>query len=273
MRWRIDSLSWFATRTGNRLMLRLVHLSDIHIGQSEAELINSRTIVAHILRWFRGDVADTRIIITGDLVHNGKVEEFYLFEREVLDPLRSNFPVMLSPGNHDYANAGTWFNSESVGFFRDLSGASCPAGAPCACVHVVESEQTVIVGLDSADPDNKVWFGDGYFNQVQADALDSALSDYQKYLKIVHFHHHPFFLRFGVVLWGSTKILRAMADVDVEMVLFGHKHASELFLDREVPFMLASGKVTEPERGALRFRVVEIDCGGISRIYEEAVRA
>ena len=54
-----------------------------------------------------------------------------------------------------------------------------------------------------------------------------------------------------------------------DLMLFGHKHWSQAFFDHKgIPAMLASGKVTKPNRrNNLAFRVVEIDNGKIYRVY------
>lgn len=117
--------------------------------------------------------------------------------------------------------------------------------------------------------------GRGFVGEKQLGKLEELLTQYRDYFRVVHFHHHPFIVRYSVAFLGRAPLLKMLAAHKTDLALFGHRHWSQAFFDhRGIPVMLASGKVTQPNaRNNLAFRVVEIDGGKIYRVYEEEIRA
>lgn len=248
-------------------MFRLVHISDIHIGESAKTDANAVALVNYIIENFP---ADTVVVITGDLVHYGTPGGYETLRETVLTPLRQKFTVLTCPGNHDYCTnwLGSRLSEESVERYRETTG-----DGPFPHVHVVEGEGTALIGMDSSDPNDKAWLAGGLIEGWQVDRLKGILAEHADKLRIVYFHHHPFAFRLAMFMWGSSALLRAMALHGVRAAIFGHRHWSQMFRDtRGVPLMLSSRKSTKPRwfsGGKLSFRVLEIEDGSVTRVYAE----
>jgi len=76
----------------------LIHLSDLHIGNSERELNNTNQIVKSIGTSYTG----VPVLITGDLAHSATKGQFKTM-RSILNKLAKTNPILAVPGNHDYA--------------------------------------------------------------------------------------------------------------------------------------------------------------------------
>jgi len=249
-------------------MFEIVHLSDIHIGHSEKAEASASALAKYITGRFP---EGTVVVITGDLVHTGAASEYERLAATLLNPLREKFTVLTVPGNHDYCADwfGSRFSEESAGLYHGLGY------GPFPCVHTVPGEDTVLIGLDSADPDDRVWFSGGLADRRQVSRLKEILTEHASKLKIVYFHHHPFCIRLMMIMWGGSGLLKAMASHGADVALFGHRHWSQVFRDtRGVPLMLASRKSTSPRwfSGKLSFRVLEVGKGEMKGFRSEEFR-
>jgi len=77
----------------------LIHLSDLHIGNSEKEFNNTNRIIKKIGASYKG----IPVIITGDLTHSATKGQFKKM-RDILRELAKTNPILTAPGNHDYAH-------------------------------------------------------------------------------------------------------------------------------------------------------------------------
>lgn len=261
-------------------MVRVIHLSDLHLHKSNGESDNrsAKALTEYLRAKFKGSPkSKTYIVMTGDLVDDSTAKQYRRLETDVLAPLSERFTILAAPGNHDYAYAGNLFASAALKRFRERVGPYVK-GTVYPCVTVNKKEGVVFIGLDSADRYDKKWFAEGVVGEKQRTALDAHLDDpvHKGYFKIVYLHHHPFLRSLFVALREADELLRVLSKRPnrVDLVLFGHKHHSEVFFDRfRVPLMLASGKVTERVGDALAFRVVEIESRRIVKIRTEEIRA
>lgn len=215
--------------------------------------------------------------MTGDLVDDGNERQYRQLRDKVLSPLLPRFYVLAAPGNHDYAWAGNKLIRGAIRRYRQYVSATIYPGNVAAKPYprgaVDHQERVVFLGLDSADPQGVDWFAEGVVGKKQRKRLDVHLRAFSGYFKIVFLHHHPFDRRLFVCLREADRLLRVMSK-RADLVLFGHKHASEEFQDLHgIPLMLASGKVTEPVRRVLSFRVVEIDSGRVVGVHTEEIAA
>lgn len=248
-------------------MLQIVHLSDMHLGYSDRESIAAKALVAHILGSFR---SGTIVLITGDLVQHGSKDE-YAEISAILAPLRRKFTVITCPGNHDYSDDtfGAHLSQESIETYLEFTG-----DGPFPQAHVADGGKTVLIGLDSADPDDKAGFMRGWVGDKQISRMSSLLAEHEDKLRIVYFHHHPFMWRWTMMMLGRTALLKAAASTGADVLLFGHRHWSQEMHDRSgIPLMLASGKSTKLRwfKRNLSFRVLEVDDGCLIRVYIEEV--
>lgn len=249
-------------------MFKIVHISDIHVGRSATEDANTSVLVRHILDRFS---PNTVVVVTGDFVQRGLSGQHRRVADLLLQPLRERFTVLSCPGNHDYSLnwLGSKLSDDSVAAYREFVD-----DVPFPHIHVVEDERTVFIGLDSADPQDRVWLCGGLIDGRQVERLKGLLTEHEGRLRVVYFHHHPFMWRFWMVMVGTSALLRALASHGAGLVLFGHKHWSQEFRGTKgVPLMLSSGKSTVPRwfQKELSFRVVEVDAGRIASVYRETV--
>ena len=259
-------------------MLRIVHLSDLHLRATPAcpENQNAKTIVRHLTREYQGDEATrTYIVLTGDLVEDGERAQFAELRKKVIQPLNTHFyedHVLAAPGNHDYAITGMTFNKAAPALYRKFVH-NC-AGLEFPVVPPTNSGSVVFIGLDSADPKDKVWAARGVIGKSQLSKLRRRLNNLgnDKFV-VLYLHHHPYYPFFGRELMDKAQLLNVIKR-KVHLVLFGHKHRSAKFFDRYyVPLMFASGKVTQNEGDALVFRVIEIDNREVAAVHTEEIRA
>jgi len=246
--------------------MQIVHLSDIHIGYSGKETTAAKSLATHILASFP---PTTVVIITGDLVQHGSREE-YAEISAILAPLRRKFTVITCPGNHDYSDDtfGAHLSKKSIRAYLEFTG-----DGPFPQAHVV-GENTVFIGLDSADPDDRAWLMMGYVGRKQISRMSSLLAEHENKLKIVYFHHHPFMFRWTMMMLGRTALLKAAKSGGADILLFGHRHWSQEIRNRSgIPLMLASGKSTKPRwfKRSLSFRVLEVDDGRLIRVRIQEV--
>lgn len=247
-------------------MLDIVHISDIHIGRSRDTDEKAAVLAGHLARAFP---SGTVVVITGDLVHSGTEAEYTRLRSSVLSPLRERFTVLSCPGNHDCCDwMGFRFSEESASLYREHVD-----GAPFPQAHVMNGEKTVLIGLDSSDPQDRTWLARGWMGGQQVARLAELLAEHAGKLRIVYFHHHPFMIRAAMLMVGSSALLKTLASGGAGAALFGHRHWSQEFRDTKgVPLMLASGSSTSPGlNGRLSFRVLEVADGAIRSVRTEEV--
>ena len=223
----------------------LAHLSDLHLGRSEATDGEVARAVAAL-----GSV--DHVIVSGDVTHRGRADELERFER-LFAPIRHRLTVV--PGNHDRLG--------------DDLGARLRGGAR---VQAQEAGGAFIVRVDSTGPHNRFLLsGHGDLcESVLADveqAIDTAPADK---LVVLTMHHHPLPLpeetfpellasRVGLpfateLRLGSRLLSRLRGRCD--LVLHGHRHvprASTLFDGDARPLGLYNAGCT-PSLG--RFRIL-----------------
>lgn len=256
-------------------MIRMIHISDLHVRskKSRQENGNAERLVDEILkRYGTNGKKKTIVIMTGDLVDDGKNDQYKQLDRIVIKPLKKKFTVLAAAGNHDYAQWGNAFDSNAPARFRKFVRNIPEHPKHCVDTINVQNERKVLfIGVDSADPENKVFFADGVVDKQQREKLKEILKaeKYKGYYKVLYVHHHPFLRKWFVAFQQANEFLE-MIRKEVDLLLFGHKHKHETFFYRyDVPTMLASGKVTEPsgDGDGLAFRIIELDKIGLPRVY------
>lgn len=253
-------------------MIRIIHLSDLHVRskQSREENKNAVALVNNIIDRYKSYAkSKTFIIMTGDLVDDGKTVQYRQLEKNVLKPLCSKFRVLAVPGNHDYAQWGNVFDSNAPDRFnRYVRKIPKYPESWINTVEVANERKVVFIGVDSGDRKNKVSFADGIIDKNQRDSVEATLAapKYANHFKVLYVHHHPFQRGWFVSFHQANEFLD-MVRRKVDLLLFGHKHVHEAFFSRyEIPTMLASGKVTKPSGDGLAFRVINLEKTGLSKI-------
>ena len=189
----------------------IAHLSDSHIqvGPLGGE------VAAHLHRAL-GRVLGLRpvpdcVVLTGDVVDNGKPEEY-----EAFLAVAEGFPlpIHLSTGNHDDAQT-----------MVDVFGRTGYLGGGESAYYTVDYAEARIVILDSAVPGSM----SGHLGQAQIDWLDRELMARQDVPAFICLHHPP--LDIGMPFLDSIKLdnadaLRSVVERHghVQRVLAGHVH-------------------------------------------------
>ena len=180
-------------------MMRLVQLSDIHIGGLFLQEVFDK-VVDEV-----NELKPDAIIITGDLTDDGLLIQFEKARSEIN---RFKCPnIIVLAGNHDYRHTGYLLFKK---FFPSKQ--------------VYEFPEAAILTLGTARPDRD----EGEVGYRQNLWLEKALAKYTDRIKIVAMHHHLI----GIPDTGTDKIiildagdaLRTCLQSKVNLVLCGHKH-------------------------------------------------
>ena len=253
----------------------LIHLSDLHIGESEKELKNTNQIVKSIGKSYQG----IPVLITGDLTNSATKEQFKTM-REILNQLAKTNPILAVPGNHDYAWWGIslrksgWENwvkylGTPLGWGKDdyywMGVDYEPVGIDG--LGVFKHKSCVYFGVDSGDPNDKVACAEGWISLELANRLEDSLKKYEGKTRIVLLHHHPFEHRLLMALRGYKRLLRAVKD-NCELLLFGHKHDYGIWWNHKtVPLIVSSHKSSKAMSGeSLMGTIIEINGAGTPNV-------
>jgi predicted MPP superfamily phosphohydrolase len=200
--------------------VRLIHLSDLHLGHGDCGAKAER-IVGKIIE--REDPDRNIVVITGDLVDRGAAADDLAAGERLLAELRGRgFTVLLCPGNHDY---GTGFMN-SAETARRFRARFLPKVQEFPVVEVVR--EIAFIGLDST-ADELHWydryFADGELGEGQLAGLARVLAgpELADKVKVVYLHHHPLhFLPFFQL--KDRARLKALIAGKIDVLLFGHLH-------------------------------------------------
>ncbi len=149
--------------------LTLAHISDLHFGLSPA----IEQMAAALCRTLLGARID-HVIVTGDVTHRGRREEFERF-KQVFHPLLKTGRMTIVPGNHD--RLGDDLTVEMSNGMR---------------VSEVNAEGIRIVRVDSTAPHNRSWLSsNGHITEEEVDRIVGLVGDRRDALTVVAMHHHP----------------------------------------------------------------------------------
>lgn len=272
--------------------MRILHISDLHIGKEETDVDEWRQaekLVRLIKRHWGNDADKPLVLITGDIVDDGREVE-YIEARRILAPLhRAGFQVAPLPGNHDYGLNGAYAQEKRFKLFKKyLMGIETRVTYPD--VPYADDDVSVIT-LNSMKSETGFWDGllaDGELGNDQLDELGELITTLREERRknhkiVVAVHHHPFLFPddplfaqakewFGHRLKDGADFLRLIGG-RVDALLFGHEHRhvdfsepfdGHVFTEEfGIPCILASGKSTN--RG-LPARVITIGGRGKPRV-------
>lgn len=240
------------------MIKRLLHLSDLHIGESEQELRALRALVKSILS--RPDVGELALAITGDLTHGCKPEEWAQLRR-ALAPLRGSVPVYAVAGNHDCGELGITYDAQRARFAdHQLRLINEPARWSNGLRAWREVGGCTLLGLDSQrgnSDDLLPPLARGEIGKPQLASLAVALQDEDAPI-ILLLHHHPRWSQWAHVLEDVNALLAlVLPRKQVRAVLYGHRHhaAQEIEQGR---LWLASGKSTAAQGSVLTYSEIEL---------------
>lgn len=267
--------------------MKLIHISDTHLGRGDSTLRFER-VVDDLLANPPDAPGNCIIVHTGDLIDRA-TDANRQAGRLLLDRLATRFRVLLCPGNHDYGDAMSVDCEDALTFqqaFADYIFQGRPSNFPV----VSEVGNHVFIGLDSNAAELNFWegwFAEGHLGEDQLSLLNqlldiSALASKQV---VVYMHHHPFSFGYSVMpdvgdrnplnyiyaqltrpflrlkdAFSLCQVLRDRAHV----LLFGHMHFG---LDcsgecRKYGMKLAfdggSTTCTDNDTDRMRYRVIDL---------------
>ncbi|MEO0079206.1 MAG: metallophosphoesterase, partial [candidate division WOR-3 bacterium] len=178
--------------------MKLVHLSDLHLGSSYFVPEWGDRVVATV-----NDLKPDIIVITGDLTTEGHVHEY----DQVAAYLKrfADTTQLVVPGNHDARNEG-------YVIFEELFGTRYP---------FYENQQVAILGIDSSQPD----VDDGHVGRANYPLIRNRLSRPVP-IRILAMHHHlvpiPGTGRERHIPTDAGDVLKLCLELDINIVLSGH---------------------------------------------------
>ena len=191
-------------------MRTLVHLSDLHFGRVDPELLDPLRELVH-------RVAPNVVVVSGDLTQRAKSEEFEA-ARTWLDTLPD--PQIIVPGNHDISlyNVFRRFVLPLDRYKRYITDDLTP-------VHV--DDEIAVLGLNTA---RSLTFKDGRVNREQVAKIRATLSTLPQDITRVVVTHHPFDLPGGAeesdLVDRAGMAMEVFADLGVDLLMAGHLHLS-----------------------------------------------
>ncbi len=260
--------------------MKIIHLSDLHIGKSD-NLGKSDQIVDWIIK--NQDTHQARIvIISGDLVDDGQIWQFEQMRELIMRLKQADYLVLVAPGNHDYGPDGIRESSVSQHAFSEMI-----SGIEEYPVVFFEAGQAFIM-LDSMAEEMRtmeLWGAQGYLGEQQLHKLDHLLDELAENPAvenvILTMHHHPFDYLFyhGLRDHADLKgVISRRKDEQprVNVLLFGHKHLERRFNDPAddkedlfgIDLIYASGSTVErKEDGRMVIPVIDLDEKTIQRHF------
>jgi 3',5'-cyclic AMP phosphodiesterase CpdA len=203
-------------------MARLIHLSDLHFGAHDPEL------VAAVERKVN-EAAPDLVVISGDFTQRARTEQFQE-ACEFLDRLRNaGHEVLAVPGNHDVPlyDVLRRFLSPLTRYMRYIDDTLCPMQEIPGCV---------VLGINTA---RSLTFSDGRINEDQMRFIRETFDRIDPDSMRILVTHHPLF---AIEVGGSQTnavgrselALDAVADAGVDMLLAGHNHDASIHSARDL---------------------------------------
>jgi 3',5'-cyclic AMP phosphodiesterase CpdA len=193
-------------------MRRIVHLSDIHFGSVDYDVV--REAVKKI-----NEVEPDLVVVSGDLTQRARTREF-LEAKNFLDRLPK--PQIVVPGNHDVPlyNIYHRFARPLRKFRKFITDDVMPTYV---------DDELVVVGINTA---RSLVVKGGRINQEQIAFVQEKLCALPENILKMIVTHHPFDLPEGGrerdIVGRAEKAIPLMADCGADVFLAGHLHVSNI---------------------------------------------
>ncbi len=263
--------------------MKIIHLSDIHIGKS-----NNTNKFASIINWIienKDSHEADAVVITGDIVDDGALGQYREAHAQINRLKEENFTVLAAPGNHDYGANGIAENWDCVARFKKYISGNVDYP------HAVSLDECVFIMLDSMlqeMKDYELWGAQGELGEQQLSELDRILDSIEENEPdkkvVVALHHHPFYYNYFLKLRDDDLFKKVIMDEDkgdsrINCLLFGHKHAEKRFSGQSnkkakhskeskynIGVIYASGSSTErDDNGKFVVPIIDLDSNVIKR--------
>jgi 3',5'-cyclic AMP phosphodiesterase CpdA len=193
-------------------MRTLVHLSDLHFGRVDPQLL------VPLARRVR-QAAPHLVVVSGDLTQRAKSAQFRE-ARRFLDTLPA--PLLVVPGNHDVPLYNLWqcFLQPFAKYRRYISAEIEPAFV---------DDEIAVVGVNTA---RSAVFKGGRINTAQIARVRRRFASLGERLSKIIVTHHPFDLPPGhderAIVGRARLAMQAFADCGADILLAGHLHTSHI---------------------------------------------
>jgi 3',5'-cyclic AMP phosphodiesterase CpdA len=191
-------------------MRTLVHLSDLHFGKVDPDLLAPLRDLVHRID---PDV----VVVSGDLTQRAKSEQFEE-AKAWLDTLPG--PQIIVPGNHDISlyNVFRRFLQPLTRYKRYITDDLDP---------IFVDEEIAVLGVNTA---RSLTFKDGRVNKEQIATIKAQLGGLGEGITRIIVTHHPFDLPQTEddddLVERAPMAMKAFADCGVDLLLSGHMHVS-----------------------------------------------
>jgi len=183
--------------------LRIIQISDTHITHERDYREELAYKALALIKTYSPDL----VVHNGDLTHNG-LPGAYKNARRFLDEI--SFPTLVVPGPHDLLHLGTELFEERIGPLYPR----------------FENDHLAVLGVNTAQFDDPT-------GVIGRDGLKIILGKLEEIpeekLKVLVMHHHIVPLprtREGAMIENAGDSLRAFTDINLPLILTGHKHIS-----------------------------------------------
>ena len=191
-------------------MRTIVHLSDLHFGRIDGEII--QPLIETVTR-----LAPHLVVVSGDLTQRARTKEFQA-ARRFLDALPQ--PQIVVPGNHDVPLYDIYsrFLRPLKQYRRHISEVTEP--------NYVDAE-IAVVGVNTA---RSLTFKDGRINIAQITDISHRLRAIDSHVVKIIVTHHPFDLPAeydeSKLVGRAPLAMKTLADCGADLLLAGHLHTS-----------------------------------------------
>jgi 3',5'-cyclic AMP phosphodiesterase CpdA len=203
-------------------MARLIHLSDLHFGAHDPQLVEA---VENRVNESKPDL----VVVSGDLTQRARTEQFQEACR-FLERLRdAGHEVLAVPGNHDVPlyDVLRRFLSPLTRYMRYIDDTLCP-------LHEIPG--ATVLGINTA---RSLTFKDGRISHDQMEFIRETFARTDPNTTRIVVTHHPLFAlpvgsKVARAVGRSELVLDAIGDAGVDMLLAGHHHESSIHNARDL---------------------------------------
>lgn len=191
-------------------MRTLVHLSDIHFGRVNAEVVQPLIASVHAL-------APHAVVVSGDLTQRAKTREFKA-ARAFLDALPR--PQIVVPGNHDIPlhNLFRRFYRPLKKYRRYITDDLAP---------VYQDAEIVVAGVNTA---RSLTVKGGRINEAQIDRIGQQFCTLPETVTKILVTHHPFDgaqIHHRDIVGRADEAVPVLANCGADLLLAGHLHVGQ----------------------------------------------
>jgi 3',5'-cyclic AMP phosphodiesterase CpdA len=193
-------------------MRKIVHISDVHFGQADAEVVAKLTTA--ILT-----ISPDLLVVSGDLTQRARSAQF----REAREFLgKFPMPQIVVPGNHDVPlyNVFDRFVNPLEKYKRFITDDLLP---------FYSDDEIAVIGINTA---RSLTIKGGRINEEQIAAVNERLRNINDQVLKIVVSHHPFDLPEGLdeddIVENAEEAMESISQSGADVFLSGHLHVSHI---------------------------------------------